>query len=93
MCPPGLQQVYRVVFHSRNVPNCYLKWRIPEFSNPEGNMGTHPEAPRRITLLQPLGHLVDAQYRQCKEVADVLAAQIQTADEEAARMRGEEAPR
>lgn len=28
-----LGHVYRVTFRSRKVPLCFLKWRIPEFTN------------------------------------------------------------
>ena len=31
--PAGLLHVYRIEFHSRTVPQCYLKWRILDFTN------------------------------------------------------------
>ena len=31
--PAGLLHVYRIVYRYRDIPQCFLKWRIPEFRN------------------------------------------------------------
>ncbi len=31
--PLHLGTVYRIVFRYRDIPQCFLKWRIPEFKN------------------------------------------------------------
>ena len=87
---------YRIVFHSRKVPTCYLNWRIPEFINTQRVIWVRTRKQRDELLCCDRSATWSSHlYRQCKRCgrkALGLAAQIMMADEKLARMKGEGPP-
>jgi hypothetical protein len=92
-----LGHVYRIHFHFRDVPQCYLKWRIREFRNTNRIIWVSTRKRRDELLCCDRSATWSAhRYRRCKRCGRKIvgfAAQIRMLDEEAARRNGEPVPR
>jgi len=94
--PCAMGHAYRVKFRSRNIPTCYLKWRILEFTHTKRIIWVRTRKQRDELLCCDRSATWSSHlYRQCKRCGRKtlgLAAQIIMADEKLARMKGEGPP-
>ncbi len=65
--PCALGHVYRIVFHYRDIPKCFLKWRIPEFKNNKRVIWVRTRKQRdEILCCDRSATWAAYPYRQCK---------------------------
>ena len=90
--PIRLCTVYRITFRYRNVPQCFLKWRIPEFKNTKRVIWVRTRKQRDELLCCDRSATWAAfRYRQCKRCGRKIigfSAGVRMMIEEAARQNG-----
>jgi hypothetical protein len=93
MTPPRLGHVYRIAFRTRNVPECFLKWRLPTFANSKRVIWVRTRKQRdELLCCDRLATWASHKYRQCKLCGRTILgmqAQIRVSDEEGALLAGE----
>ena len=65
--PCALGLVYRIEFRSRNVPQCFLKWRILDFTNTDRVIWVRTRKQRdELLCCDRSARYEKWEYRQCK---------------------------
>jgi hypothetical protein len=94
--PAGLLNVYRIAFRSRNVPECFLKWRLPTFANSKRVIWVRTRKQRdELLCCDRSATWSPHKYRQCKLCGCTILgkqAQIRMSDEEDALFAGAPVP-
>jgi hypothetical protein len=91
-----LRKVYRVEFHSREIPECYRSWAIPEFTRTATVIWVASRKRVNDLLACDFSARIQAhEYRQCQRCGRKmvgLAARMRRDEEEAARLNGRPEP-